>query len=93
MTDTKQETLPKKHRFNNRFFCSECGADAIGLRGWPRGMECPFDKRAAIESSRCRAYAAVAIDPDSARLVIEAPPPAALSADEIAACLTEEATS
>lgn len=33
------------HNFDGRFFCAECGVDAIGLQAWgPKAMERPFSK-------------------------------------------------
>jgi hypothetical protein len=44
MTDNDVvSATPKKHDFNDRMFCKDCGADAIGLRGWGKdAMKCPF---------------------------------------------------
>lgn len=89
MTDIKQETLAVTlfitDKTGKRFWETHCGL------GFSSGEEHNLKAHLERIKTRHRAYAAIAIDPDSARLVIEAPP--APSIDEIAAWLTEEATS
>lgn len=51
-TEAAEDVQAKRHEFNDRLFCENCGVDAISLQGCGKNaMNCPFDKHEALANA------------------------------------------